>query len=76
MRDGSLEMAVVTLAPHPVEQLHVVELWRDRLCFVCANDHPLATQAQQSTLSLADLCEHNCVMPGPRPYRLADRPAL
>jgi DNA-binding transcriptional LysR family regulator len=66
VRDGSLEMAVVTLAPHPVEQLHVVELWRDRLCFVCATDHPLA--AQQSTLSLADLCQHNCVMPGARTF--------
>lgn len=68
VRDGSLEMAVVTLAPHPVEQLYVVELWRDRLCFVCASDHPLATQAQQSALSLADLCEHNCVMPGARTF--------
>ena len=29
--DGTLEMAIVTLAPHPVEQLQVVELWRDRL---------------------------------------------
>ncbi|QPL47707.1 LysR family transcriptional regulator [Halomonas sp. A40-4] len=66
VRDGSLEMGVVTLAPHPVEQLHVVELWRDRLCFVCATDHPLA--AQQRVLSLADLCQHNCVMPGARTF--------
>ena len=66
VRDGSLEMGVVTLAPHPVEQLHVVELWRDRLCFVCATDHPLA--AQQSALSLADLCQHNCVMPGAKTF--------
>lgn len=42
--DGTLEMAVVTLAPHPHEQLQVVELWRDRLCFTCATDHPLARQ--------------------------------
>ncbi|OBA00656.1 LysR family transcriptional regulator [Halomonas sp. G11] len=66
VRDGSLEMGVVTLAPHPVEQLHVVELWRDRLCFVCATDHPLA--AQKRALSLADLCQHNCVMPGARTF--------
>lgn len=66
--DGTLEMAVVTLAPHPHEQLHVVELWRDRLCFACAIDHPLTHQASQSELSLTDLCEYNCVMPGAKTF--------
>ncbi|GEN29296.1 transcriptional regulator [Halovibrio variabilis] len=66
--DGTLEMAVVTLAPHPHEQLQVVELWRDRLCFVCSADHRLATQADQSTLTLADLCQYNCVMPGAKTF--------
>ncbi|MGM0542676.1 MAG: LysR family transcriptional regulator [Pseudomonadota bacterium] len=68
VRDGSLEMAVVTLAPHPIEHLHVVELWRDRLCFVCATDHPLANADQQGALSLATLCNYNCVMPGARTF--------
>lgn len=68
VRDGSLEMAVVTLAPHPIEHLHVVELWRDRLCFVCATDHPLANADQQEALSLATLCDYNCVMPGARTF--------
>jgi len=67
--DGTLEMAIVTLAPHPVEQLQVVELWRDRLCFVCAKDHPLAQRSRtQATLSLAELCEVNCVMPGAKTF--------
>jgi DNA-binding transcriptional LysR family regulator len=72
--DGTLEMAVVTLAPQPHEQLQVVELWRDRLCFTCATDHPLAshakTQAQrgQNMLSLAALCDFNCVMPGAKTF--------
>lgn len=66
--DGTLEMAVVTLAPHPHEQLHVVELWRDRLCFACAIDHPLTHQTSQSKLSLTDLCEYNCVMPGAKTF--------
>jgi DNA-binding transcriptional LysR family regulator len=72
--DGTLEMAVVTLAPQPHEQLQVVELWRDRLCFTCAADHPLAshakTQAQksQNMLSLAALCDFNCVMPGAKTF--------
>lgn len=68
VRDGSLEMAVVTLAPHPVEQLHVVELWRDRLCFVCATDHPLANRRHEKALSLAALCDYNCVMPGAKTF--------
>ena len=72
--DGTLEMAVVTLAPHPHEQLQVVELWRDRLCFACAIDHPLAIQVQahsqkhRKALSLTSLCEHNCVMPGAKTF--------
>ncbi|AYF35305.1 LysR family transcriptional regulator [Vreelandella alkaliphila] len=68
--DGTLEMAIVTLAPHPVEQLHVVELWRDRLCFVCATDHPLAqrTRHTSSPLSLTELCEFNCVLPGAKTF--------
>jgi DNA-binding transcriptional LysR family regulator len=66
--DGTLEMAVVTLAPHPHEQLQVVELWRDRLCFACAIDHPLTHQVSQSVLSLTDLCEYNCVMPGAKTF--------
>ncbi|MDR5900238.1 LysR family transcriptional regulator [Halomonas vilamensis] len=66
--DGTLEMAVVTLAPHPHEQLQVVELWRDRLCFACAIDHPLAAQTNQRSLSLADLCQYNCVMPGAKTF--------
>jgi len=68
VRDGSLEMAVVTLAPHPIEHLHVVELWRDRLCFVCAPDHPLANADKQGPLSLAALCDYNAVMPGARTF--------
>ncbi|MGE6582592.1 LysR family transcriptional regulator [Vreelandella aquamarina] len=68
--DGTLEMAIVTLAPHPVEQLQVVELWRDRLCFVCAKDHPLAqrSRADDKPLSLAELCEVNCILPGAKTF--------
>ncbi|MEC4767518.1 LysR family transcriptional regulator [Halomonas sp. CUBES01] len=68
VRDGSLEMAVVTLAPHPIEHLHVVELWCDRLCFVCSTDHPLVNADQQGSLSLATLCDYSCVMPGAKTF--------
>ncbi|MDN3520609.1 LysR family transcriptional regulator [Halomonas ramblicola] len=60
--DGNLEIAVVTLAPSPDPQLTVVPVWIDRLCFVCAHDHPLAGQAQPT---LQALCEHDAVLPGP-----------
>lgn len=60
--DGSVEIAVVTLAPHPDAQLRVVPLWVDRLCFVCAHDHPLA---QRQRLALDELCDFDAVLPGP-----------
>ncbi|WP_163575988.1 LysR family transcriptional regulator [Halomonas faecis] len=60
--DGELEIAVVTLAPHPDPQLEVVPVWIDRLCFVCAHDHPLAGRG---ALSLHELCDFDAVLPGP-----------
>ncbi|MDR5891952.1 LysR family transcriptional regulator [Halomonas mongoliensis] len=60
--DGELEIAVVTLAPHPDPQLEVVPIWVDRLCFVCAPDHPLAALPRPS---LQALCAHDAVLPGP-----------
>ncbi len=60
--DGNLEIAVVTLAPSPDPQLTVVPVWIDRLCFVCAHDHPLADLARPT---LQALCEHDAVLPGP-----------
>ncbi|MCE9665067.1 LysR family transcriptional regulator [Halomonas sp. M5N1S17] len=63
--DGELELAVVTLAPHPDPQLEVVPVWDDRLCFVCAHDHPLAGQPR---LSLHELCAFDAVLPGPMTF--------
>jgi len=60
--DGELELAVVTLAPHPDPQLEVVPVWVDRLCFVCGPDHPLAGRGR---LGLHELCTFDAVLPGP-----------
>ena len=60
--DGELEIAVVTLAPIPDPQLEMVPIWVDRLCFVCAPDHPLAALPRPT---LQALCEHDAVLPGP-----------
>ena len=63
--DGELEIAVVTLSPHPDPQLDVVPIWNDRLCFVCAPDHPLARHGR---LTLPDLCRFDAVLPGPMTF--------
>ncbi|UYG06209.1 LysR family transcriptional regulator [Halomonas sp. M4R1S46] len=63
--DGELEIAVVTLAPHPDAQLEVVPVWIDRLCFVCAPDHPLAGRGR---LALHELCDFDAVLPGPMTF--------
>ena len=63
--DGELEIAVVTLSPHPDPQLDVVPIWNDRLCFVCAPDHPLT---QHGRLTLPDLCRYDAVLPGPMTF--------
>lgn len=60
--DGRLDIAVVTLAPEPHEQLDVVSVWQDRMCLVCAADHPLSRKA---SLTFQELCRHAAVLPGP-----------
>ncbi|WP_447556143.1 LysR family transcriptional regulator [Vreelandella sp. EE22] len=67
--NGTLEIAVVTLAPTPLEHLKAVELWRDRLCFACAPDHPLRHYPQPLTLDT--LCNFTCVMPGLKTFTRA-----
>lgn len=68
--DGSHELAVVTLAPHTIELLAVVECWRDRMCFVCAHDHPLAHKASTHAqpLPLSTLSVYPCVLPGAQTF--------
>ncbi|MCB1759885.1 MAG: LysR family transcriptional regulator [Gammaproteobacteria bacterium] len=41
VEQGSLELAIVTLPPNPAATLRLREIWRDHLCFVAAEDHPL-----------------------------------
>ncbi|MCW4151116.1 LysR family transcriptional regulator [Halomonas sp. 18H] len=59
--DGELEIAAATLSPTPDPHLSTVPVWIDRLCFVCARHHPLAGSP---SLSLAELCHHDAVLPG------------
>lgn len=41
---GNLELGVITLAPKSHERLTAIPIWRDQLVFMCAADHPLASQ--------------------------------
>ena len=45
--------------------LAMVPIWVDRLCFVCAPDHPLAALPRPS---LQALCAHDAVLPGPHTF--------
>ncbi|MEM9315177.1 MAG: LysR family transcriptional regulator [Pseudomonadota bacterium] len=61
LRTGVIELAVVTLAPGDVTQLHSEPLWRDSLRVMAARDHELATREE---LGLADLATYPAVLPG------------
>jgi DNA-binding transcriptional LysR family regulator len=60
LRAGSLELAVVTLAPGDVSRLCSETLWVDRLAVMVAPDHPLAGRRPE----LAALLEYPAVLPG------------
>ncbi len=62
---GDLELAIVTLAPLPDPALVVVPVWQDQLRFVVAKDHPLS---QINNLKLADLTQHDAVLPGQQTF--------
>ena len=57
---GNLELGIVTLAPEPHERLTSIHVWRDDLVFVCAREHPLATDASVAIESLAG---HAAILP-------------
>ncbi len=60
VRNGELELAVITLSPQPDPQICAVPIWLDQLCYCCAIDHPLANSNE---LSLSDLTGHPAILP-------------
>ncbi|KJZ14939.1 MULTISPECIES: LysR family transcriptional regulator [unclassified Halomonas] len=60
--DGDIEVALVTLSAHPDPQLRATRVWVDDMTFVAAPEHPLA---RESRVTLATLCEHDALLPGP-----------
>lgn len=66
--DGSLELALATLAPQTAEPLVATPLWVDKLCFVCSPDHALA---REPALSLSRLSQVEAVLPGEQTFTRA-----
>jgi DNA-binding transcriptional LysR family regulator len=63
---GDLEIAIVTLPTKPLDGLLTRELWKDKLRFVAAPDHPLSETT--APLSLELLTQYPAVLPGPGTY--------
>lgn len=62
IKEGTLEMAIVTLSPQEDERFDSTPLWEDELRFVCSTDHPLC---HQKRVSFEDLTKFEAVLPNP-----------
>ncbi|WP_426417525.1 LysR family transcriptional regulator [Aestuariirhabdus sp. LZHN29] len=64
---GQIELGIITLAPEQKarELIHSEKVWRDPLCFVVSNEHPLA---QGNPLSLNELSQYSAIFPGPNTF--------
>jgi len=62
LRAGSIELAVVTLAPGDVSRLRSELIWEDRLCVMASREHPLTGAGRVTT---GELLAWPAVLPGP-----------
>lgn len=62
---GELELGIVTLPPKPSPNLTTEIIWADPLCFIVANDHPLA---KRKHIQLVDLARHPAIFPASNTY--------
>tara|TARA_B110000483_G_scaffold145435_1_gene173580 strand:+ start:57213 stop:58094 length:882 start_codon:yes stop_codon:yes gene_type:complete len=62
---GDIELAAITFSSEPTEKISSILLYRDRLCFVVAKDHALASE---SDISLAGLAKQPCLLPSMATY--------
>lgn len=58
---GDLELALITLSPHPHTSIRSETIWQDPLHYVVATDHPLASSG---SLSLQQLTHYSAILPG------------
>jgi DNA-binding transcriptional LysR family regulator len=62
---GSVELAVVTLAPETDSSMLAQPVWQDPLEFMASENHPLC---KRDSVSLAELSEHPVILPGLNTY--------
>ena len=62
---GDLELAIVTLPGEPPERLTAVEIWRDPLVVIVANNHALAAVEKPD---LHDLSRYPAILPSSATY--------
>ena len=62
---GEVELAVVTLAPTPVDNIVARPIWPDPLDFMVQQGHELA---QRKNLDLRELSKHPAILPGLNTY--------
>lgn len=62
IKEGGLELAVVTLSPNEDARFVATPLWRDTLSFVAGHDDPLC---HQQPLTLEKLSQYDAVLPNP-----------
>lgn len=61
LRVGDIELAVVTLAPGNISQLHSEAVWTDSLSVMAATEHALAGRQR---IRIEELAAHPAVLPG------------
>ena len=54
IKQGNLELGIITLAPNAHDKLTSIPLWRDELVFMCSREHPLAGQPAPALAAFAD----------------------
>lgn len=60
IKQGNLELGVITLAPTHHERLASTLIWRDDLVFMCSKEHPLSESKQ---MQLSDFAEFPAILP-------------
>jgi DNA-binding transcriptional LysR family regulator len=60
IKQGNLELGIITMAPHRHDRLAALPIWTDELVFVCAPDHTLS---QFDQISLAQIAEYPAILP-------------
>lgn len=60
IKQGNLELGIITLAPVAHERLTSIPIWQDDLVFMCAPDHPLATF---DSVTIEALAEYAAILP-------------